>query len=68
MAKEAFNPQEFDINAINGGYRFEDGDVVNAQTINAVVEAAALMQNIAGGIESALDDIIMLQNRYIGGV
>lgn len=42
----SWQPKEFNINNINGGSRYEDGDGLGAETINAVVEASALVQNL----------------------
>ena len=42
----SWQPKEFNINNINGGSRYEDGDGLGAETINAVVEASAFVQNL----------------------
>lgn len=41
-----FKPNTFDYSAINGGNRFENGDGVDANAINAPIEAAAFMQEL----------------------
>lgn len=48
---ERFNPQKFDINSINGGNKYQNGDGLSAETINKVVEAAAYMQENGGGTQ-----------------
>ena len=43
---ESWQPKEFNINNINGGRRYKDGDGVGAEAINAVVEASAYVQDV----------------------
>lgn len=44
---EKFNPQNFNINSINGGNRYKNGDGINADTINSAIEASAYAQALA---------------------
>ena len=54
----SWQPKEFNINNINGGSRYEDGDGLGAETINAVVEASAFVQDVGrlGKNQPILDD------------
>lgn len=45
MAK--FEPKNFDIEQINNGNRYNDGDAISNEAINAPIEAAALLQSLA---------------------
>ena len=42
-----FTPNKFDINSINGGQRFVDGDGITPDAINAPIESALFMQSLA---------------------
>lgn len=44
---DRFKPQEFDINSINGGVRYRNGDGIQADSINSAIEAAAFVQALA---------------------
>ena len=50
-----FNPQLFDINSINNGERFVEGDGVTPDAINAPIEAAAMMQSLANNPPDVTD-------------
>ncbi len=55
-----FSPKTFDYKNINNGQRYQDGDSVSAEAINAPIEAAALLQNLATNQPDAS------QARYVG--
>ncbi len=44
---ENFVPQTFSASDINDGARYQNGDIVSAEAINAPIEAALLMQSLA---------------------
>jgi hypothetical protein len=41
-----FTPKEIDLSKINGGKRYKDGDIPNAETFNAPIEASAFVQSL----------------------
>lgn len=43
---EKFKPQTFDINSINGGDKFNLGDGISPEAVNAPIEAAAFIQGV----------------------
>lgn len=47
MAKEEFSAKKIDFSQINDGYRYENGDAVSADAINAPIEAVAFVQSLA---------------------
>lgn len=54
MAK--FNLNKIDISSINNGYRYENGQGINADTINAPIEASAYAQGVAEKALSVSDE------------
>lgn len=46
MAKEKFSAKKIDFSNINGGYRYENGDAISADAINAPIEAVGLVQSL----------------------
>ena len=47
----------------------QDGvDIASAEDINSVANAVVNLETSLGDISTALDNIIALQNSYIGGV
>ena len=53
----SFEVKKFDISTINGGQRYENGQVLSADTINKVVEAAAYAQQIEAVDDDKLKDL-----------
>ena len=50
-----FQEKTFEISDIHGGVRFENGDIVDASVINAVVEAAYYAQQKASEVPQTAD-------------
>ena len=44
---EKFRPKTFDINSINGGNRYQNGQGIDAESINSAIEASAYAQALA---------------------
>lgn len=44
---EKFRPKIFDINSINGGNRYQNGQGIDAESINSAIEASAYAQALA---------------------
>ena len=47
MGTEKFSPKEFDINSINGGYKFDESDGISVDAVNAPIEASYFLQKLA---------------------
>lgn len=50
-----FEPKEFNASDINGGQKFNAGDGITPEAINAPIESALLMQKIAKNIEGLIE-------------
>lgn len=58
-----FQEKQISFGAINGGIRYADGDIPNAETFNAPIEASAYAQNLA---IQALDTAEKVANTVLG--
>jgi hypothetical protein len=58
-----FQEKQISFGAINGGIRYSDGDIPNAETFNAPIEASAYAQKLA---IKALDTAEKVQNSVLG--
>ena len=63
MAK--LEPKKINLDVINGGNRYENGDGVTPESINAPIEASAYAQGVADTAKNTADNAITTSNNAL---